>query len=187
VNGNIARLFNSLQDEGLEMHDKPFGWLGLVAMAMTVLASTVTTSAVPAKAAANNATTSYCTLFTTDQMAATLGKPVKAGHVPEMASDACQWDAASGKGVVTVMATLAGIWNDMRAHEGLRPVQGIGQKAYVGISAAGGMQAGAVAACGTKCPAMTVDNAFYLVRIDPAPSDDVVLGLLREFIKRSTR
>jgi hypothetical protein len=167
------------------MHHKPFGSLGLAAMAMALFASTVTTAADPA--AADNATTSYCTLFTTDQIAAALGKPVEAGHLPEMATDACQWDAANGKGVVTVMATLAGIWNDMIGHEGLRRVQGIGQKAYVGISGAGGTQAGAVAPCGGKCPAMTVDNAFYLVRIDPAPSDDAVLGLLREFIKRSTR
>jgi hypothetical protein len=183
--GNIARLFNSLQDKGFEMH-KPFGLLGLAAMAMALFASTVTTAAGPAKGVANSAATSYCTLFTTDQIAAALGKPVKAGHVPEMATDACQWDAATGKGVVTVMATMAGIWNDMIGHEGLRRVQGVGQKAYVGISGAGGTQAGAVAPCG-KCPAMTVDNAFYLVRIDPAPSDDAVLGLLREFIKRSTR
>jgi hypothetical protein len=157
-----------------------------IALAL-LLISASTAASNDEKAAIDNAATNYCTLFTTDQIAAALGKPVKAGHVPDMATDACQWDAANGKGVVTVMATLAGIWNDLRAHEGLRSVQGIGQKAYVGMSAAGGTQAGAVAACGGKCPAMTIDNAFYLVRLDPAPSDDAVLGLLREFIKRSTR
>jgi hypothetical protein len=138
-------------------------------------------------ARAANAATNYCALFTSEEIAAALGKPVKAGFVPDMATDACQWDAVSGKGVVTVMATLAGIWNDMIGHEGLRRVQGIGQKAYVGIAAVGGTQAGAVAACAGKCPSMAVGDAFYIVRIDPAPSDEAVLGLLREFIKRSTR
>src|SRR5262249_19892737 len=90
---------------------------------------------------------SYCSLFTSDQIASMLGKPVKAGSAPEMATDACQWDAASGKGVVTVMATAAGIWNDMFRPQRQRQVPGIGQKAYVGMSAAGGTEAGAVAPC----------------------------------------
>jgi hypothetical protein len=54
------------------------------------------------------------------------------------------------------------------------------------VSPIGGVQAGAVAACGQRCPALTVDNAFYHVRLDPSPSDDAVLGLLRDFIGRST-
>ena len=138
-------------------------------------------------AAGDNPPSGYCALFTTEQIAAALGKPVKAGRVPEMATDACQWDAVTGKGEVTVMATLAGIWNDAIGHSGLRPVTGIGQKAYVGIAPQGGKQAGAVAPCGTKCPALTIDNAFYVVTVNPAPSDDTVVGLLREFIKRSSR
>jgi hypothetical protein len=129
----------------------------------------------------------YCALFTTAQVGAALGKPVKPGQVPEMATDACQWDAVDGKGVVSISATVAGVWFDMSGHASQRSVQGIGKKAYIGVSAIGGVQAGAVAACGQRCPTLTVDSAFYHVRLDPSPSDDAVLGLLRDFIDRSTR
>src|SRR5207302_5239302 len=55
----------------------------------------------------------YCALFTTAQIAAVLGKPVKSGNVPEMATDACQWEAADGKGVVSIDASFAGLWHDL--------------------------------------------------------------------------
>jgi hypothetical protein len=150
-------------------------------------ADAMTASGVKAAPSAGTPAVDYCALFTTAQVGAALGKPVKPGRAPEMATDACEWDAVDGKGVVSISATLAGVWFDMSGHASQRSVQGIGQKAYIGVSPLGGVQAGAVAACGQRCPTLTVDNAFYHVRLDPSPSDDAVLGILRDFIGRSTR
>jgi hypothetical protein len=149
-------------------------------------ADAVTASGSKAATSAGTSAIDYCALFTTAQVGAALGKPVKAGHVPEVATDACQWDAVDGKGVVSISATLAGVWFDMSGHASQRSVQGIGQKAYIGVSPLGGVQAGAVVTCGQRCPTLTVDNAFYHVRLDPSPSDDAILGFLRDFIGRST-
>ena len=149
-------------------------------------ADAATASRSRAPTSAGTSAIDYCALFTTAQVGAALGKPVKPGHAPGTATDACQWDAVDGKGVVSISATLAGVWFDMSGHASQRSVQGIGQKAYIGVSPLGGVQAGAVAACGHRCPTLTVDNAFYHVRLDPSPSDDAILGLLRDFIGRST-
>jgi hypothetical protein len=109
---------------------------------------------------------------------------VKPGHVPAL--DGCQWDAASGQGIVSIRAMPAGLWNDLSGRTSQRPVQGVGQKAYIGPSSVGGVEAGAVAPC-DQCPALTVENAFYLVRVDPPRPDDAVIGLLRDFITRTAR
>jgi len=163
------------------------GCSGSAARAAWTSASADAVSASASKTAPKDSTAiDYCAMFTTAQIGAALGKPVKPGRVPELATDACQWDAVDGKGVVSISATLAGVWFDMSGHASQRSVQGIGQKAYIGVSPLGGVQAGAVAACGKRCPTLTVDNAFYHVRLDPSPSDDAVLGLLRDFIARST-
>jgi hypothetical protein len=163
------------------------GCSGSAAPAARTSSSADAVSASASKAASKDSTAiDYCAMFTTAQIGAVLGQPVKPGHVPEMATDACQWDAMDGKGVVSISATLAGVWYDLSGHKGQRSVQGIGQKAYIGLSPIGGVQAGGVAVCGQRCPTLTIDNAFYHVRLDPAPSDDAVLGLLRDFISRST-
>ena len=123
---------------------------------------------------AGNTSGDYCTTFTREQIGAALGKPVKPGRVPELATDGCQWDATDAKGTVFIQRYFAGLWNDLSTGAGQRSVQGIGEKAYIGPSPLGGVQAGAVAG-----------DSFYLVRIDPAPADDAVTGLLRTFVTRS--
>jgi len=75
-----------------------------------------TASVLPSSLLHAGAGVDYCALFTTKQIEAALGKAVKAGHVPELTSDACRWDAADGKGVVDVLVYPAGIWNDLSGH-----------------------------------------------------------------------
>src|SRR5258705_12602227 len=76
-----------------------------------------------------NTSGDYCTTFTTEQIAAALGKPVRPGRVPELAAEGCQWDAADAKGTVFIQKYSAGLWNDLSGGTGQRSVQGIGEKA----------------------------------------------------------
>jgi hypothetical protein len=122
-----------------------------------------------------NTASDYCALFTTEQIGVALGRSVKPGYVdPAKATAGCQWDAADSKGSVLIQALPAGMWYDLSGGTGQRSVQGIGEKAYIGPSPLGGVQAGAVAG-----------DTFYLVRLNPAPAADATTGLLRTFISRS--
>lgn len=67
--------------------------------------------------AESGASIDYCAMFTRKQIETALGKPVKAGHAPPLTSDACQWDAVDGKGVVHITAYFAGIWNLERSQQ----------------------------------------------------------------------
>ena len=55
-----------------------------------------------------------------------------------------------------------------------RSVPGVGEKAYIGPAAEGGVQAGAVSG-----------EAFYIVHLNPAPNDHQVIDLLRAVVARS--
>ena len=124
--------------------------------------------------AESGASIDYCAMFTRKQIETALGKPVKAGHAPPLTSDACQWDAVDGKGVVHITAYFAGIWNDLSGRSSQRSVPGVGEKAYIGPAAEGGVQAGAVSG-----------EAFYIVHLNPAPNDHQVIDLLRAVVARS--
>jgi hypothetical protein len=143
----------------------------------------------PGAATASGATTDaatsvdYCALFTTDEIAKALGKPVTAGHLPEAAApglpphaEACIWDAADGHGQVLVQTQFAGLWYDLTGRPNQRAVDGIGEKAYIGHTPGGDVQAGAV-----------VGDAFYHVLLDPPPGDDAVIGLLKTLVSRLNR
>jgi hypothetical protein len=122
-----------------------------------------------------NTASDYCALFTTEQIGAALGKSVKPGYLdPAKATAGCQWDAADSRGSVLIQVLPAGMWYDLSGGTGQRAVQGIGEKAYIGPAALGGVQAGAVAG-----------DSFYLVLLNPAPAADATTGLLRTFISRS--
>jgi len=116
-----------------------------------------------------------CAMFTRERISGVLGMPVKAGRGESSELTAsCSWDAADGHGRVVAQRLPGGIWNDLSGHDGQRTIPGIGDKAYVGVSPTGGVQAGAVSA-----------GTFYHVVVDPAPSEDDVVRFLRAFLSQS--
>jgi hypothetical protein len=133
------------------------------------LVLTLTLSVQPATSASDP-----CGVFTTEQIATALGKKVMAGRVPPQAPEGCQWDAADGRGTVMIQPFPAGLWFDLSGRTGQRPVPGVGEKAYIGPSPLGGVQAGAVAG-----------EVFYLVRMNPAPADGAVIALLGKYVAQS--
>jgi hypothetical protein len=112
----------------------------------------------------------YCGLFTAAEIGATLGQAVGAG---EGSGFVCTWTATNGSATASVYRSLAGLYEDAAAQPDFRAVSGIGDKAAIGPSVLGGTEAIAVA-----------NDAYWLVRLDPSPSDDALLGFLRQLISR---
>jgi len=114
--------------------------------------------------------TEFCTLFTSAEIGATLGQAVGAG---EGSGFLCTWTATSGSGTASVYRSLPGLYEDAAAQPDFHTVSGIGDKAAIGPSPLGGMEAIAVA-----------NDAYWLVRLDPSSSDDALLAFLRQLIER---
>jgi len=159
--------------------------LAVALAAMVVLTGCSNSAPASARAAdlqSNGATTAnkavpedICAMFTLERISGVLGMPVKTGRGESSELTAsCSWDAVDGHGRVFAQKLPGGIWNDLSGHDGQRTISGIGDKAYVGVSPAGGVQAGAVAA-----------GSFYHVVVDPAPSEDDVVRFLRAFLNQS--
>jgi hypothetical protein len=128
-------------------------------------------TSVPAGSAeAGGGVIDYCGLFTSAEVGAILGKPVGAGSGTGFI---CAWTTADGSGTAGVYRSLAGLYDEAAAQPGYHSVSGIGDKAAIGPSLLGGTEAIAVS-----------NDAYWLVRLDPSPSDDTLLGFLRQFIAR---
>src|ERR1700742_3669684 len=116
-----------------------------------------------------------CKLFSVAEVSKALGKPAAAGlYDAAKAENGCEWKAESGKGHVTILIMARGQWFDSVGGQDQRPFSGVGEKAYIGPSGLGGIQAGAIAG-----------DHFYLVLIDPPAADSVARDLLKTFIARS--
>jgi hypothetical protein len=125
---------------------------------------------VPPGSSAPGAATDYCSLFTDAEIGAILGKAVSSGSGSGFV---CAWTTADGAGSASIFRSLPGLYEDAVAQPGYRSVSGIGDKAAIGPSALGGIEAIAVA-----------NDAYWLVRLDPSPSDDALLGFLRQLLAR---
>ena len=162
------------------------GWIGcMLAMAttsaLTACSGSVHRSAAPAKSAPGSsgatalndkARADYCTVFSSAELAKVFGQPVHVGDVTNQYGDGCLWNTADGKGQLVILRQLPGQYNDM-IDDADHPIPGLGDKAFFGPSQTGGVFAGAVA-----------NNTFYTLTINPAPADDDVVQLLREFMTR---
>jgi hypothetical protein len=114
--------------------------------------------------------TDYCTLFTAAEIGAILGKAVGAGSGSGFV---CTWTAADGVSAASIYRSLPVLYDEAAAQPDHHPVSGIGDKAAIGPSLLGGTEAIALS-----------NGAYWLVRLSPSPSDDTLLGFLRELISR---
>jgi hypothetical protein len=124
----------------------------------------------PPASSAPGAATDYCGLFTSAEIGVILGKAVGPGSGSGFV---CAWTTTDGSASASIYRSLPGLYEDAAAQPEYREVSGIGDKAAIGPSVLGGIEAIAVA-----------DGAYWLVRLDPSPSDDALLAFLRELITR---
>jgi Protein of unknown function (DUF3558) len=122
--------------------------------------------------ASTGAATDYCSIFTTDRLTSLFGGPVHVGDTSGTAGTGCVWDTADGSGELSILEQpLAVLYDDLAGQAGQHAVTGIGDKATIGSSELGGTVAGAVA-----------NGHYFTVLINPAPAEDIVVGLLRDFV-----
>ena len=99
--------------------------------------------------------TDDCALFTTDRLASVVGEPVHVGDTSLLFGMGCRWDTADGRGGVVVQHQPVHLgYGDIAAQDEQRAVAAI------------------------------VGDGFVSVTVAPAPSDDAVIGLLRELAGR---
>jgi len=132
-------------------------------------------SSAPAPSGGGGGGSDYCSLFTGDELGPLVGAPVTVGDLSDLYGQGCRWVTADGSGVVIIeVEQPAGLYNDIAGEDGQHAVSGIGDQALVGPAGAGGTQAAA-----------TSGDNFFFVRVDPAASDDAVIGLLRDLVARA--
>jgi hypothetical protein len=124
--------------------------------------------------------TDYCAVFTLDRLAAIVGQPVHLGDQSMLFGQGCRWDTADGKGGVVIQRMDMQLgFGDIATQDGQHPLAGVGDQATIGpgafADAAGDLHTGTLAAA-------IVNQGFASVTVAPRPSDEVVIGLLRDLI-----
>ncbi len=119
------------------------------------------------------------TLFTTDRLAALVGQPVHVGDTSLLFGMGCRWDTADGRGGVVIQHQPVHLGcGDIAAQDGQHPVTGVGDEATIGPAAFYGTNGDGP--FDATIAAAIVGEGFVSVVMAPAPSDDTVVGLLRD-------
>lgn len=116
-----------------------------------------------------------CALFTTDEMANVLDRPVQAGEVGGPLDTLCQWVSEDWEADVFVQRVDdPDFWDPPSGEEGYVAID-IGDEAYVAPWLDG------------RTAAAREGSSLYYVSIAPAPDDDeILIDLLIEFMQRSS-
>lgn len=127
------------------------------------------------EAAGEAADNPQCKLFTSDELAIYLGKPVN-GPANAAGGTGCQWEARDEQGFVQIQVVRAADSNPPSGAQGFREVAGVGQGGYVapGMS---GWDAGAIQG----------DKAFIVSVENEGATPENAVALLKETLSRSAR